>query len=64
MIYPSLSDMLEHVNSRYLLVNVVARRARELAAASERRGETLEKKPVSLSIEEVARGEIRANVEC
>jgi DNA-directed RNA polymerase, omega subunit len=64
MIYPSLSDMLKHVNSRYLLVNVVARRARELAAASERRGETLDKKAVSLSIEEVARGEIRANVEC
>ena len=64
MIYPSLSDMLKHVNSRYLLVNVVARRARELAAASERRGETLEKKPVSLSIDEVARGEIRANVDC
>lgn len=64
MIYPSLSDMLKNVNSRYLLVNVVARRARELAAASERRGETLEKKPVSLAIDEVAAGEIRANVEC
>jgi len=64
MIYPSLSDMLTHVNSRYLLVNIVSRRARELAAASERRGETLEKKPVSLSIEEVARGDIRASVEC
>lgn len=64
MLYPSLSQMLENVNSRYLLVNVVARRARELAAASERRAEPLEKKPVSLAIEEIAAGEIRANVEC
>ncbi|MDR1064763.1 MAG: DNA-directed RNA polymerase subunit omega [Oscillospiraceae bacterium] len=63
MLYPSLSEMLEFVNSRYLLVNVVARRARELSAASERRGEPLEKKPVSYAIDEVAAGEIRASVD-
>ncbi len=63
MIYPSLSDMLKNVNSRYLLVNVISRRARELAAASERRGESLEKKSVSLAIEEVADGVIRANID-
>lgn len=56
--------MLGNVNSRYLLVNVVAKRARELSAASERRGETLDKKPVSMAIEEVARGEIQAHVNC
>lgn len=55
--------MLQNVTSRYLLVNVIARRARELAAASERRGETLDKKPVSLAIDEIAVGVIRANVE-
>jgi DNA-directed RNA polymerase subunit omega len=55
--------MLENVNSRYLLVNVVAKRARELSAASERRGETLEKKAVSYAIDEVANGEIRARVD-
>ncbi|MDR0446554.1 MAG: DNA-directed RNA polymerase subunit omega [Oscillospiraceae bacterium] len=63
MLYPSLSEMLEHVNSRYLLVNVVAKRARELSAASERRGEPLEKKPVSHAIDEVASGAIRARAD-
>jgi DNA-directed RNA polymerase subunit omega len=55
--------MLKYVNSRYLLVNVIAKRARELSAASERRGETLTKKPVSYAIEEIARGEIRASID-
>ncbi|MDR0838245.1 MAG: DNA-directed RNA polymerase subunit omega [Oscillospiraceae bacterium] len=63
MLYPSLSDLLKQVNSRYLLVNVIARRARELSAASERRGETLDKKPVSYAIDEIAAGEIRASVD-
>ena len=26
MLYPAMSSLLEHVNSRYLLVNVIARR--------------------------------------
>ena len=63
MLYPSLSSLLEQVNSRYLLVNVIAKRARELSAASERRGEPLEAKPVSMAIEEISRGEITASVE-
>lgn len=63
MLYPSLSTLLEQVNSRYLLVNVIAKRARELSAASERRGEPLDKKPVSMAIEEISRGEITASVE-
>ena len=63
MLYPALSDLLTQVNSRYLLVNVIAKRARELSAASERRGEPLNKKPVSCAIDEIARGEIRAAVE-
>jgi len=64
MLYPSLTNLLEHVNSRYLLVNVVAKRAREISAASERRGEPLDEKPVSLAIEEVAGGAISASVDC
>ena len=64
MLYPSLSHLLEQVNSRYLLVNVIAKRAREISAASERRGEPLEKKPVSLAIEEISAGEISASVDC
>jgi len=63
MLYPSLAELLEKVNSRYLLVNVIARRARELSTASERRGEPLQKKAVSFAIDEIAEGKIRAVVE-
>lgn len=63
MLYPSLSELLKQVNSRYLLVNIIAKRARELSAASERRGEPLTKKPVSHAIDEISRGEIRATIE-
>ncbi|MDR3309957.1 MAG: DNA-directed RNA polymerase subunit omega [Oscillospiraceae bacterium] len=63
MLYPSLSQLLEKVNSRYLLVNVIAKRARELSNASERRGESLQKKAVSCAIDEIARGDIRAETE-
>jgi DNA-directed RNA polymerase subunit omega len=63
MLYPSLSTLLKQVNSRYLLVNVIAKRAREISAASERRGEPLDQKPVSLAIEEIAAGEISASVD-
>ena len=35
MLYPAMSSLLEHVNSRYLLVNVIARRARQLSIESE-----------------------------
>ena len=31
MLYPPMSELLEHIPSRYLLVNVVARRARQIA---------------------------------
>ena len=33
MLYPPMSELLTHIDSRYLLVNVVARRARQKLAA-------------------------------
>ena len=60
MLYPSLSSLLNQVNSRYLLVNVVAHRAREIAEEAEQNGEPLDKKPVSYAIDEVAEGKIQA----
>ena len=56
MLYPSLPQMLEHVPSRYLLVNAIAHRARELEAIAERNDEPLEKKAVSCAIDEIASG--------
>ena len=61
MLYPSLTELLEQVNSRYMLVNIIAQRARELAVISEETGVPLEKKPVSSAIEEIAAGSIRFN---
>lgn len=34
MLYPPMSELLTHIDSRYLLVNVVARRARQIAIES------------------------------
>ena len=30
MLYPAMADLLKHIDSRYLLVNVIARRAPDL----------------------------------
>jgi DNA-directed RNA polymerase subunit omega len=54
--------MLKHVESRYLLVNVVAQRARQIALEAEALGEELEEKPVTLAIREVAAGELTAGL--
>lgn len=58
MLYPPVADMLKHVESRYLLVNVVAHRARQIAAEAEAFQEDLPEKPVTLAIREVANGEL------
>jgi len=58
MLYPSLSDLLKHVNSRYMLVNIIAQRARQIAKEHEKNGEPLKKKPVSMAIEEIASGKL------
>jgi len=58
MLYPSMAELLEKVNSRYLLVNVAARRARNISDRAEQNGYVLEKKPVSFAIEEIAKGEL------
>ena len=62
MLYPPMSELLEHVDSRYLLVNLVARRARQIALESEEFNEPLTDKPVTLAIREVANGELTAAV--
>ena len=49
-------------DSRYLLVNVVAHRARQLSIESEMTHEPLTDKPVTIAINEVARGELTATL--
>ena len=62
MLYPPVADMLKNVDSRYLLVNVVAQRARTIAAEAEAFDEELTDKPVTLAIREVAEGKLTATV--
>ena len=56
MLYPPVADLLKNVDSRYLLVNVVAHRARQIAVEAEAFQEELPEKPVTLAIQEVAAG--------
>ena len=62
MLYPPVADMLKTVESRYLLVNVVAHRARQIAAEAEAFQEELPEKPVTMAIWEVADGKLSASV--
>ena len=62
MLYPPVADMLKHVESRYLLVNVIANRARQIAVEADALGEELTEKPVTLAIREVAEGKLTAGL--
>ena len=62
MLYPPVADLLKNVSSRYLLVNVIAQRAREIAIEAEENQETLTEKPVTLAIREVAEGKLSADL--
>lgn len=62
MLYPPMAQLLENIDSRYLLVNVVARRARQLSIEAEEFHEPLTEKPVTLAIREVAERKLTASV--
>lgn len=62
MLYPPVADLLKNVDSRYLLVNVVAQRARQIAEEAEMYQEELTEKPVTLAIKEVADGQLSATL--
>ena len=62
MLYPPVADLLKNVDSRYLLVNVVAHRARQIAVEAEAFQEELPEKPVTLAIWEVAEGKLTAGL--
>ncbi len=62
MLYPPVNDLLKNVDSRYLLVNVVAQRARQISLEAEEFQEELTEKPVTLAIREVADGKLTASL--
>ena len=58
MLYPAMNKLTAHVPNRYLLVNVVARRARQIAQEAENAGVKMNEKSVTLAIHEVADGKL------
>lgn len=62
MLYPPVAELLTKVESRYLLVNLVAHRARQIAAEAEALQEDLPEKPVTMAIQEVAEGKLTGYV--
>lgn len=56
MLYPAMNKLNEYIPNRYMMVNVVARRARQIALEAENNGQILEDKPVTMAINEVAEG--------
>jgi DNA-directed RNA polymerase subunit omega len=62
MLYPSLASLLEQVNSRYLLVNIIAKRARDISTSESMEDEEFVDKPVSRAIQEIASGELRVTM--
>ena len=61
MLYPAMNKLTGYVPNRYMLVNVVARRARQIAEDAEERGTHLDDKPVTLAVHEVADGKLDAS---
>lgn len=62
MLYPPVADLLKNIESRYLLVNVVAQRARQIASEADEKQEDLPEKPVTMAIYEVAEGKLTAEL--
>ncbi len=63
MLEPPMNQLLKQVPSRYMLVNVVAQRARQVASEAEDVGIPLDDKPVTIAIREVAEGKVELNDE-
>ena len=58
MLKPSMQELMKRVGNRYLLVNLAAQRARDIADQAEASGEQLPDKAVKLALDEIAAGTI------
>lgn len=63
MLKPAMKTLLQQVPSRYMLVNVVAHKARQIASKAEDEGYPLDEKPVTLALKAVAAGELEIGEE-
>lgn len=61
MIYPSIDKLLNQVGSKYLLVNIISKRAHEIEETNHlqlKENEYVSKKPIGRALEEVAKEKI------
>lgn len=58
MIYPTLSTLLDKVDSKYSIVVAVSKRARQLVDGQSSLVESNSIKPVSIAIQEISEGKI------
>ena len=58
MIYPTLSSLLEKVDSKYTLVVAVAKRARQLVDGQQKLTRTESNKPVTVAVHEISEGKV------
>jgi len=61
MIYPSIDKLLNQVGSKYLLVNVISKRAHEIEETNHlqlKENEYVSKKPIGRALEEVAKDKV------
>lgn len=63
LLYPPMNELLANVPSRYMLVNLVANRARKISTEAEQSGMPLTEKAVTLAVREVASGELKIEEE-
>lgn len=58
MLKPSMKELMNKVGNRYLLVNLAAQRARDIAQEAEENEEQLSDKAVKLALDEIAAGTV------
>lgn len=58
MLYPSINELLEKVDSRYTLVLLASKRARQLVEGDKAFSDTKSKKAVSIAVQEIVEGKI------
>lgn len=58
MLKPSMQELMKQVGNRYLLVNLAAQRARDIADQANEAEEPIDEKTVQLALDEIAEGSI------
>ncbi len=54
MLNPAIGKLINNSDNRYKLVNKIAKKAREISAEAEEKGEIIIEKPVTIAINEMA----------